>query len=280
MKHSGPLRTLGFVATGAGSLLILIQMAIWSYVQGTIWTIGGSAAAGRVVSFFLLESICLVLIVAGGYSLYKSVEGETPPGDGTWNVADVIRSALDSRRDVRVGVLGGLLYAGFYAVVSSIIVYQPTVDFAQAYGAASPSWNAVSCCGSFGSIPMIVAYLAPQLHLGIQLIPVDLLLLVVIPILVAFNSTIASFAFRNRPRGPARVWLGGLGAAVALFTSCPTCAGYFLGSTLGGLAATSLALALAPYQVAFILVSIPVLLVSPLVVARGVGKTLQAECKI
>jgi len=280
LKRGLDLRNAGVLAVGAGSILTLLQMGTWVSAQERIWAIGGPEVAGEVLRFFLLEILALVLIVAGGYTLYRYVRGQTPNGDGAWRIGDVLQNALNSRIDVRVGVISGFFYALFYAIVSSIIVYQPTVDFAQAYGATSPSWNAVSCCGSFGGIPIIVAYLSPGLHLGIQLVPLDLLFLVVIPIMIAFNFTLVSFAFRNRPRGPKKVWLGGLGAGVALFTSCPTCAGYFLGSTLGGFAATSFALALAPYQLAFILVSIPLLLVSPLVVARNVGKTLQAGCEI
>ena len=168
----------------------------------------------------------------------------------------------------------------FYAVASSMIVYQPSVDFTQAYGATSPGWSAVACCGGYGTIPMVVVYLSPQLHVGLQLIPLELLLLAVVPLLIALNSTVASFAFRNRPTWSRRVWLSGFGAAVALFTSCPTCAGYFLGGSLGGLAATSLAVALAPYQLAFVLVSLPVLLLSPLLVARSISKSLQDGCRI
>src|SRR5207245_6335138 len=130
------------------------------------------------------------------------------------------------------------------------------------------------CC-SYRTIPVIVVYLLPQLHLGLQLVPLDLLLLVVVPILIAFNFAVASFAFRNRPTRSGRVWLSGFGAAVALFTSCPTCAGYFLGGSLGGLAAASLAVALAPYQLAFVVVSLPVLLLSPLLVARNLSEGLR-----
>jgi len=275
----GEYRSIGAVAVGAGSALILLQMLIWFYAQTVIWTSGGTTAQGQVAGFFLLESVWLLLIVLGSYSLYRSLEPPIRRADGRWSVAEVLVNAVRSRGDVRVGVIAGIVYAIFYAVVSSMIVYQPSVDFTQAYGATSPGWSAVACCGGYGTIPMVVVYLSPQLHVGLQLIPLDLLLLAVVPILIALNSTVASFAFRNRPMGSRRVWLSGFGAAVALFTSCPTCAGYFLGGSLGGLAATSLAVALAPYQLAFVLVSLPVLLLSPLLVARSISKSLQDGCR-
>src|SRR5207245_7976392 len=276
----GAYGRIGAAAVAAGSTLIILQMLFWFYAQRGIWTSGGTTAEGQVISFFLLESVCLLLIVLGSYSLYRGLEPPAGRADGGWSIAEVLLNAVKSRRDVRIGVTVGILYAIFYSVVSSMIVYQPSVDFAQAYGATSTSWSAVACCGSYGTIPMIVVYLLPQLHLGLQLVPLDLLLLVVVPILIAFNFAVASFAFRNRPTRSGRVWLSGFGAAVALFTSCPTCAGYFLGGSLGGLAATSLAVALAPYQLAFVLVSLPVLLLSPLLVARSISKSLQDGCRI
>ena len=280
MKPIGAYGRIGAAAVAAGSTLVLLQMLIWFYSQTVIWTDGETTAGGQVARFFLLESVCLLLIVLGSYSLYRGLEPSVGRADGRWSAAEVLVNAVKSRRDVRIGVAVGILYAIFYAVVSSMIVYQPSVDFAQAYGATSTSWSAVACCGSYGTIPMIVVYLLPQLHLGLQLVPLDLLLLVVVPILVAFNFAVASFAFRNRPMGSRRMWLSGFGAAVALFTSCPTCAGYFLGSSLGGLAAASLAVALSPYQLAFVVVSIPVLLLSPLLVARNISKGLQDGCGI
>jgi len=53
------------------------------------------------------------------------------------------------------------------------------------------------------------------------------------------------------------------GAAVGLFTACPTCAGFFLAESIGGIGATTLAVALTPYQALFIAVSIPLLVAMP-----------------
>ncbi|MDG7022257.1 MAG: hypothetical protein JRN07_02535, partial [Nitrososphaerota archaeon] len=60
------------------------------------------------------------------------------------------------------------------------------------------------------------------------------------------------------------------GAAVGLFTACPTFAGFFLAESIGGLGATTLAVALAPYQALFIGVSIPLLVVMPFFFAARV----------
>ncbi|MDE1858443.1 MAG: hypothetical protein KGI26_05210, partial [Thaumarchaeota archaeon] len=49
---------------------------------------------------------------------------------------------------------------------------------------------------------------------------------------------------------------------------------------VGGLGATSLAVALAPYQMLFVALSIPVLIASPLVVATYAGKASVAACAV
>jgi len=269
-------RGVGVVAIGTASVLILVEMGVWYYAQTFISTTGVSASTSGVLRFFLLESVLLILLLAGSYALYLSLKSGLASGTGSWRLGDVFYNALNSGSDVRTGLIAGVAYGVFYAVISSILVYQPAVDFAQAYGVVSPSWAAIPCCGDFGTTPIIVAYLDPRLHLGLQLVPLDLFFLVVITTLIALNSTMVSYAFRNRTARPRRSWIGGLGAAVAVFTSCPTCAGYFLGSSLGGLAAASLAAALAPYQLVFIVISIPVLLLSPLLVANSMKMALQA----
>jgi hypothetical protein len=68
-------------------------------------------------------------------------------------------------------------------------------------------------------------------------------------------------------------WMVACGAAVGLFTACPTCAGFFLAESVGGIGATTLAVALAPYQAIFIVVSIPLLILMPFFFAMRVRKT-------
>ncbi len=276
---SGPSASLrfGLASIAMGLALLLAQMALWFYAQTAI-EVSGSPFT-QVSLFFLLELLYLAVIVVGARYLQKSLRGMSKSGD-LQSLSGVLSSALNSRRDLQIGILFGVLYGAFYAFVSSILVYQPSVDFASAYGVAAPALAAAACCGNLGATPMIVVYVAPQLHLGLQLIPLDLLFITVIPILIAVNSTIASFAIRRRPRAGGGLWVGGIGAAVGLFTACPTCAGYFLASALGSLGAATVAVALAPYQLAFVAFSIPILLVSPLLTAASLRKAILTSCRI
>jgi hypothetical protein len=270
-----PARLIGGASIAAGVILLFAQMELWNLSQEAI---ANSPSSPLEVGFYFgLESFYLAVVVGGVLYLRRALR--TGPSDLS-KITGVLSAAFRSRADVRIGAVAALAYLVFYAVVSSVIVYQPGVDFASAYGAAGPGVSTVACCGTLGSTPAVIVYLAPQLHLGLQVIPLDLLFLIVIPILVGANTALASYALRNRPRGTGGMWLGGVGAIVGLFTACPTCAGYFLAGTLGGLGGSSLAFALAPFQLAFILMSIPLLFVSLFATAFSVKRAFVASCRL
>lgn len=173
-------------------------------------------------------------------------------------------------------IASALLYGVFYAVITSMIVYQPTVDFVQAYGAHLPSVQVTPLPASPLFTPVVTVYLAN--HLGLLLIPLTILLLVATSLLVGLNFALAGFAFDSRARGAGRGWVGGIGAVVGLFTGCPTCAGLFFANVLGGAGAVSFAALLGYYQPAFILLSIPVLLAAPYLTSRSLSKVFREGC--
>lgn len=255
-------------------MLLAGQMLVWFEAQESLLSVSISS----VVEFFALEGAWIAVLGLGMALLLKYLSSGVE-GDYT-SVRKIVSEALGSREDKGAGVAVGLAYAAFYAVVSSFVVYQPTIDFAKVYGVTGPGFAVAGCCGAAGAVPSLVVYLSPSVHLAMQLVPVDLVFLAVIPVLVGANVAVASFALRNRPRARRGGWLGGVGAVVALFTSCPTCAGYFLASGLGGLGAASVAVALAPYQVLFIVISIPLLVVSPALVAFAVRRAYVTGCRV
>src|SRR5438552_13612658 len=113
-----------------------------------------------------------------------------------------------------------------------MIVFQPALDFSEVYHVGIPSLSIATCCGPFGETPEMVIYVTQ--HLGLLFIPVNLLLLFSISWLVGLNASFASFALSFRTKNARIGWLGGTGAFIGLFTSCPTCAGLAIVSVLGG----------------------------------------------
>jgi len=266
----------GLVSLVVGVAIAFFNMFRWSETQELIGY-SSKDPGSLVLGFYLAQGLSTVLVVLGLYLVYKVLL--TWRGEGSRTIPSVLGEALGSKAAVRLGASIAIVYGFVYAFVSSIITYQPTVNFAQVYGVTQPSWTSLTCCGDTGTVPKLIVYLSPALHLGMVLVPLSLMFLFVVPILVGFNVALSYYAFRQSSFPMSGRWLLSSGAVVGLFTACPTCAGLFLASSLGGVG-TTLAIALAPYQLLFVAITIPVLLLGPLFTALSVKRSYEASCRI
>ncbi|MDA4117733.1 MAG: hypothetical protein OK455_05255 [Thaumarchaeota archaeon] len=270
-----------------GSMLLGTSVVVYNMFE---WNINGLYFGNSkndvsfILSFYLAETIALFLLLLGFFLAYRVLRDKSSATDAaklrpSSSLLSIIGSAIADRRLLRVAVVATLLYGLLYAVASSILVYQPSVDFASTYGVTSATWNYVPCCGVVGTMPELTLYLAPSAHLAVQIVPLSLLLLFIVPPLVGLNVAIALFSVRNTVAKLTGRWMVACGAAVGLFTACPTCAGLFLAESVGGIGATSLAVVLAPYQTLFIAVSIPLLAVMPFFFATRVRRAREAAAR-
>jgi hypothetical protein len=266
---------IGAISVGSGT--ILFNIFIWFTNQYALSLYYSEAISSLALQFFSAQALASIILLIGVIYLFKFIHRRVRT---EIDLLAIISRALDSKKSVKIGILSAIVYALIYSFTSSIIVYQPEVDFARVYGVTEPSWDAIACCGPFGTIPKLILYPLPQFHLGIQIIPLNALFLIIIPVLFGFNITLASYALMNSPLPRTGRWLTTLGATVGLFTACPTCAGFFLASAVGGIGATTLAIALASYQALFILISIPALALSPLIMATMMKSSLLSACDI
>jgi hypothetical protein len=184
----------------------------------------------------------------------------------------------------RVITVVAIVYGGIFAFLDGILIYQPSVDFASAYGFSSPAVVVENCCGPPGFIPAGLAYLPAQ-HFGIQIIPISIVIMILVSLLVGMNVALLITSVKksrevNQPQkanGPflanGRSFLGGaFGAVIGVFAGCPTCAAAFFLSMIAGSGATAFSLAISEFQPVIVLVSIPVLLGSILWQSRSIGK--------
>jgi hypothetical protein len=109
----------------------------------------------------------------------------------------------------------------------------------------------------------------------------NLLLLVIVSFLVGLNFAISSAVFSIVKSGGK---LGTIGAITGLFVGCPTCAGTAFTMLFGfGAGATTFTLFLTSFeaqvQTIFIAISIPVLLVTPVLMARKI-KSQNESCAV
>lgn len=257
---------------------VALDSAAWYYGQQYFAFFDQQSILSLVLRYYLVEAITICITVAGAYMMYKGLRPGTAKEAGS--VKAILSEALGSTKDLKVGAVAAILYGVAYLLVSSILVFQPSVNFLSTYGVSSPSWSAAACCGSPGTVPVLIVYLLPQAHLALQILPLDALFAVVVPLLVGFNVTVAVHTMRNKFLKGNAGWLGSVGVLTGLFTGCPTCAGLFLAGATGGIGATGLAVALAPYQMLFVVLSLPVLVASPLIVAFVATRAIRAACRL
>ena len=165
-------------------------------------------------------------------------------------------------------------YGVFFSLVSGTLVYQPEVNFSIHYGAEIPSGFVAPCCDGPGYMPKVIIYLTE--HVGLQIIPINLVLQVVVSYLVGLNTSIAvsAFTMSRKSRG-----MSTIGAATGLFIACPTCAGTFLSVFIGTASGIALTVALTQLQTLFIAISIPILFVTPFIMAKKL-RNADGSCKI
>jgi len=262
--------TAAVLSMALGTSVAVFNMFDWDQDQYYFARAGSSP--NSILSFYLAQSISIFLLLLGFYLAYQYLRRMSSASPVT-SLLGIIGSAISDRKLARAAVAATALYGLLYAFASSTIVFQPGVDFSSAYGlTTATSWSSVPCCGDVGTLPKLILYLSPA-HLAVQLVPLSLLLLFIVPPLVGLNLSIALFSVRRTVAKVTGRWMVACGAAVGLFTACPTCAGFFLAESIGGLGATTLAVALAPYQALFIAVSIPLLVAMPFFFATRVRKS-------
>ncbi len=177
-------------------------------------------------------------------------------------------------------------YGIFYSLVSSMLIVRPE-GLHHTMGIAAPS-AILMTHGPVGYAPTIA--LAITDYIGLLIIPINLVILCVVSALVGLNAVLLAYAFVNRPKrknstvsatGSHQMsgspFMAGVGASAAIFAVCPTCASlYIFGILAGSFASTITSFGVAFYGL-FAAVSIPLLLVSPIVTASSIRKALNPD---
>jgi len=110
---------------------------------------------------------------------------------------------------------------------------------------------------------------------GLQIIPINMTLQIIVSYLVALNASIAVNAYTISKKGRS---MSSVGAATGLFIACPTCAGTFLSIFIGTASGIGLSVMLTQLQTLFIALSIPILIVTPYIMAKKLQNT-DGSCK-
>ena len=217
----------------------------------------------------------IILVVAFGaiaFGLYRYHKGKVYANQKDLSTIIALTTWNSKSRKIFVVIFIG--YGIFFSLVSGTLVYQPEVNFAIHYGATIPSGFIAPCCDGPGYMPKIIVYLTE--HVGLQIIPINLVLQVIVSYLVGLNGAIAVSAYNISKKGRG---ITTIGAATGLFIACPTCAGTFLSIFVGTASGIALSIALSQMQTLFIAISIPILIITPYVMAKKLQNS-DGSCKI
>ncbi|MGI0059589.1 MAG: hypothetical protein ACREBJ_07455 [Nitrosotalea sp.] len=212
-----------------------------------------------------------------GWGLYKMYKIKISSTDST--ISSIIANAIHNKRSKQIFIISAIGYGLFFAFTSGTIIYKPDIN-ATDYGFPQPPHIELSpCCDLPGYMPMIFAFFTE--HIGLQIIPLNLLLLVMVSFLVGLNFALSSAVFSIAKSGGK---LGAFGAVTGLFVGCPTCAGTVFTMLFGfGAGATTFTLFLTSFeaqiQTIFIAISIPILFVTPIIMAKKI-KSQNTSCAV
>ncbi|MCI4432361.1 MAG: hypothetical protein JHC41_01955 [Nitrosopumilus sp.] len=263
--HSGKkLIVLGFTT------IVVIFIMYARYQNSETFTPDAMDSIQRIAYGFYI--VLLVSFGAITYGIYL-YHGNKVMKKGK-DLITIIALTTWNTKSKKIFVLAFVGYGIFFSLVSGTLVYQPEVNFAIHYGAKIPSGFLSPCCDEIGYMPKIIVYLTE--HIGLQIIPINLVLQITVSYLVGLNAAIAASAYSISKKGRG---MSSIGAVTGLFIACPTCAGAFSSIFIGTASGIALSIALTQLQTLFIAISIPVLVVTPFVMARRLRNS-DGSCKI
>ena len=263
-KNGKRLIVFGFIIIG------ILFLLYHRYQDPELLTPSAIDSIQRIAYGFYITLVAAFGAIGLGMYRYHKEKVESKGSDLSMIIA--LTTWNSKSRKIFVAIFIG--YGIFFSLISGTLVYQPEVNFAIHYGATIPSGFIAPCCDSPGYMPKIIVYLTE--HVGLQIIPINLVLQIVVSYLVGLNASIAINAYTISKKGRG---MSTLGAATGLFIACPTCAGTFLSIFIGTASGIALSIALSQLQTLFIAISIPVLIVTPYVMAKKLRNT-DGSCKI
>ncbi len=224
----------------------------------------------RIAYGFYITLVAAFGAIAIGMFRYHKGKVETKGKD----LSTIIALVTWNSKSRKIFLSTFIGYGIFFALISGTLVYQPEINFVTHYGAVIPSGFIAPCCDEPGYMPKIIIYITE--HMGLQIIPINLVLQIIVSYLVGLNVSIAVTAYSISKKGGG---ISTIGAATGLFIACPTCAGTFLSIFIGTASGIALSVALLQMQTFLIGISIPILIVTPYLMAKKLRNP-DGSCKI
>ena len=246
-----------------GFVVIGITFLLYSNIDDFSITDNSIAAIERLAIGFYV--ILLMSFGAISYGIYRYHQRKSV--ENTDGILTIIAKATMNSKSRKIFVVTFIVYGIFFSLTAGLIVYQPDVTFSHHYDAVVPSAHMNVCCGEPGYMPTIIVYITE--HIGLQIIPINLVLVLTVSYLVSLNTALAVRAISITKKSGS---LTSIGAITGLFVACPTCVSTFFALFIGSTSAITFTVILTQLQTIFVGITIPVLLLTPIIIAKKMQK--------
>ncbi len=272
MKEFTAMRNSGFRIAFIGLSSLILAFMIYSRLaspeQNTI------IVQELVNLAYAIIAITFASLAAIGYGIYRIFKAERHRVTNTNSKLHYVAIVFSDSKYVKIMVLTSIGYGIIFGFLSQIFVYNYDISLSD-QGITIPSVSITPCCNIPGYVPMLTAYITD--HFLVLLIPINIILAVTVSALVGFNVALSIYAYRLTRMSKNKASLfQSVGFTGGLFVGCPTCAGSIFSTLVGFSAGTTIAF-LALFQTLFIAITIPVLIVTPLLIIHRM-KRLSSAC--
>ena len=246
-----------------GFIVIGIIFLVYSRIDDFSITVDSLQSIERLaIGFYVILLMSFGAIAYGIYRYHQRKAIENNHG-----ILSIIAKTTLNSRSRNIFTATFIAYGIFFSLTAGLIVYQPDVMFSYHYDAVVPSGHINACCGEPGYMPTIIVYITE--HIGLQIIPINLLLVITVSYLVSLNTALAVRAISITKKSGG---LTGIGATTGLFVACPTCISTFFAIFIGSSSVVTFTVLLTQLQTFFVGITIPILLLTPIIIAKKIRK--------
>lgn len=263
LENHDSLKNRGIRIICIGIFSIIFSLSVYSLLSSN-QSVSDTPKLYNLASAVI--TLVMVSLVAIGYGSYLVIRSEASRPEPKKNYLGYISRILTQKTYWRIFVVSCIVYGIFFGFLSQILIYHTDVE-----DDTAPSLYLTLCCNYPGYVPMLTVELTELF--SILIIPINLILAIVVSILVGFNFALNLHflrMFRNQSQRRFPI-ASTFGVFTGLFIGCPTCAGSLF-TMFVGFGTSTLVSALAPLQSMFIAISIPILVVIPLLLIRKMMK--------
>ena len=246
-----------------GFIVIAIIFVMYSNIDDFSITPDSIQAIERLAIGFY--SVLLMSFGTIGYGIYRYHQRKSV--ENTNRILAIIAKTTMNSKSRKIFVATFMIYGIFFSLTAGLLVYQPDVTFSHHYDATIPSMHMNVCCGEAGYMPTIIVYITE--HIGLQIIPINMVLVIIVSYLVGLNTALAVKAISITKKSGG---LTSIGAVTGLFVACPTCVSTFFALFIGSASAVTFTVILTQLQTLFVGITIPILLLTPILIAKKIQK--------